>query len=149
MKTWAMFPQSMLAERLFPATTSEQRLWRARSARTASCWSILRTDSNLILSKKAAAIGFPVSAAFDILILDVRCWILDCDCGAEYQYINKHTFAARENIYYLLSLIHYLLSKNISTLLRQQCFALKNPPPSDAPPKTRNYPCNSTCDVLE
>ena len=61
----------MLAERLFPATTSEQRLWRARSARTASCWSILRIHSNQNYITMAAAIGFPVSAAFDILFIYV------------------------------------------------------------------------------
>ena len=44
-------------------------------------------------------------------MLDVGCWILDGGCFAEYLYIKKYTFAARKNIYYLLSLIHYLLSK--------------------------------------
>ena len=58
-------------------------------------------------------------------------------CYAEYLHINKYTFGARENIYYLLSIIYYL--KTSSTLLRQQCFALKISP-FGVPPKTRNYP---------
>ena len=51
-------------------------------------------------------------------MLDFGCWILDGGCYAEYLHINKHTFGARENIYYLLSLIHYLLSKNGAVALR-------------------------------
>ena len=43
--------------------------------------------------------------------------ILDGCCYAEYLHINKHTFGARENIYYLLSLIHYLLSKRLIVFL--------------------------------
>ena len=69
-------------------------------------------------------------------------------CYAEYLHINKYTFGARENIYYLLSLIHYLLSKNIFNPAKTTVFRPKNYP-FGAPPKTRNYPCNSACDVLE
>ena len=41
-------------------------------------------------------------------VLDVRCWILDGGCCAEYLYSKKHTSGAKK---YLLSIIHYLLSK--------------------------------------
>ena len=37
--------------------------------------------------------------------------MLDVGCCAEYLYIKKHSFGAKENIYYLLSIIYYLLSK--------------------------------------
>ena len=39
----------------------------------------------------------------------VQIWILDGGCFVEYLYVKKYTFG-RENIYYLLSFIHYLLS---------------------------------------
>ena len=40
-------------------------------------------------------------------VLDVRCWILDGGCCAEYLYSKKHTSGAKK---YLLSIIHYPLS---------------------------------------
>ena len=49
-------------------------------------------------------------------------------CYAEYLHINKYTFGARENIYYLLSLIHYLLSKNIFNPAKTTVFRPKNSP---------------------
>ena len=61
-------------------------------------------------------------------------------CYAEYLHINKYTFGARENIYYLLSLIHYLLSKNIFNPAKTTVFRPKKSAPFRCAAKNEKLP---------